>query len=178
MKILRIVKRGMDRTLELCSVLCVITLIGVVIIQVFSRFFLPRTPQWTEELTRFLFIGTVAFAAGIAVRDKGFVNVDTLVELLPAKTKFIIGILMKLVTITLMLIIIQYAIPFIRLGQRQLSSSLLIPMSIPFSMTFISPFFVAVYTGIDVITEIAAAVRVQRSIGRTIGPNVQQENRS
>lgn len=155
MRVLRYIKAAMDKSLEVLAVVSIVSMLVVVVVQVYSRFLLPRTPQWTEELTRFLFIATVGFAAGLAVRDNAYVNVDTLVSLMPQTVTRIISILMKLVTIALMVVIIRYSIPFIRLGTRQLSSSLLIPMAFPFSMTLISSFFIALYTAIEIVKDAA-----------------------
>lgn len=156
MRVLRHAKVAMDKCLEVLAVLSIVSMIVVVVVQVYSRFLLPQTPQWTEELTRFLFIATVGFAAGLAVRDNAYVNVDTIVGLFPETVTRITAILMKLVTIALMVVIIRYSIPFIRLGTRQLSSSLLIPMAYPFSMTLLSSFFIALYTAIDIVKDAAA----------------------
>jgi TRAP-type transport system small permease protein len=156
MRILRHTKLALDKCLEALAVLSIVSMVVVVVIQVYSRFLLPRTPQWTEELTRFLFIATVGFAAGLAVRDNAYVSVDTIVSLFPEKVTRTISILVKVTTIVLMVVIMRYSIPFIRLGTRQLSSSLLIPMAYPFSMTLVSSFLIALYTVLDIVKDVAA----------------------
>ena len=64
------------RVLELGSILSFLGLVGVVLLQVYARLFLPKSPHWTEEASRFLFIYTVSFASGLVVREQAFVNVD------------------------------------------------------------------------------------------------------
>jgi TRAP-type C4-dicarboxylate transport system permease small subunit len=54
-----------------------------VLIQVFSRTFLPKAPSWTEEAARYLFIYMVAFGSSVAVHTKEFVGVDLLVSFFP-----------------------------------------------------------------------------------------------
>jgi len=70
------------RLLELSSILSFLGLVAVVLLQVYARLFLPKSPHWTEEASRFLFIYTVSFASGLAIREKAFVNVDVFTNLL------------------------------------------------------------------------------------------------
>lgn len=63
------------------SVLAVVGMIGYivsVVVQVFSRTFLPNTPTWTEEAARYLFIYSVAVAAGVVVLLDDYARVDVI----------------------------------------------------------------------------------------------------
>ncbi|MBI9096348.1 MAG: TRAP transporter small permease subunit [Sphaerochaeta sp.] len=53
-----------------------------VLVQVISRTFLPRTPSWTEEAARYLFIFMVAFGSSAAVHQKEFVGLETVSNIL------------------------------------------------------------------------------------------------
>lgn len=77
--------KAIDRILTLFALLATIGYIGSVVVQIFSRTFLPRTPSWTEETARYFFVYAVAFAAGLAVRANAYVAVDIVVSLIPNK---------------------------------------------------------------------------------------------
>ncbi|MDR3259060.1 MAG: TRAP transporter small permease [Fusobacteriaceae bacterium] len=64
-----------------------------VLIQIFCRTFLPKTPSWTEEAARYLFIYMVAFGSSVAVHTKEFVGVDLLISYFPRIINKIIEIL-------------------------------------------------------------------------------------
>lgn len=79
--------RYIDRILAMLALLATIGYIGSVVVQIFSRTFLPRTPSWTEETARYFFVYAVAFAAGLAVRANAYVAVDIVVSWIPARLK-------------------------------------------------------------------------------------------
>lgn len=150
----KIVKYVMDKLLEIGALLSITAMIIVVVIQVFSRFALPRTPPWTEEATRILFIYMVSFAGGLAVRDKAFVNVDTLITYLPFKARQILQILIDMMIVLFMGIIVYHATFFVKIGAMQRSSSLLIPMSYIFVGTLVVALFIGIYTAIDLVRDV------------------------
>ena len=65
------------------GVIGLIGFIGTVLIQVTSRTFLPTSPNWTEEASRFLFILMVGFAGNTAVSTEEYVGVDLLTSHFP-----------------------------------------------------------------------------------------------
>jgi TRAP-type transport system small permease protein len=57
-------------------VLAFAVIIVAVTVQVVSRNFLPFSPAWTEELTRFALLYLAAFGIGLAYRSGDLVNID------------------------------------------------------------------------------------------------------
>ena len=57
--------------------------LACVALQVFARVFLPKSPNWTEEAARFLFIFMVGFAGNTAVGKDEYVGVELLTERFP-----------------------------------------------------------------------------------------------
>lgn len=151
---LKRVKYAMDKILELGALLSIATMIIVVIIQVFSRFALPKTPSWTEEATRILFIYMVSFAGGLAVREKAFVNVDTFINYLPLKARQFLQIMIDIMIILFMGIIVYHAIFFVKIGAMQRSAALLLPMSYVFAGMLIVAFFIGLYTLLDLVHDV------------------------
>lgn len=66
--------------------------IATVLIQVVSRTFLPKSPNWTEEASRFLFIFMVGFAGNTAVATDEYVGVDLLTVRFPESVQKIVKI--------------------------------------------------------------------------------------
>lgn len=78
------IMRIYNEVLAYIGVLGLIGFLTAVIIQVTSRTFLPTSPNWTEEASRFLFIFMVGFAGNAAVAQDGYVGVELLTEHLPS----------------------------------------------------------------------------------------------
>ena len=90
------------RIMEFCVIVTFLGLVAVVLLQVYARLFLPRSPHWTEEASRFLFAYTVSFAAGLAVKEKAYVNVDVFTNLLPEMLKQWLEVLLDLLVAAFM----------------------------------------------------------------------------
>jgi TRAP-type C4-dicarboxylate transport system permease small subunit len=58
-------------------------LAGVVFTQFFTRYFLNNSASWTEEIARYLLIGTVFVGASIGVAKNNHIQVDLLYRYLP-----------------------------------------------------------------------------------------------
>ena len=97
------------------GLLCLAGFIISVLVQVISRTFLPKTPSWTEELARYMFIYMVAFGSSVAVHKKEFVAVDLVVDFLPATVRKVIELLISVLGFA----IIEY---------RMVSTAMQIPM--------------------------------------------------
>lgn len=67
-----------NEILAYIGVVFLIGFIGAVLVQIISRTFLPKSPNWTEEASRYLFIFMVAFAGNTAVATDEYVGVDLL----------------------------------------------------------------------------------------------------
>lgn len=59
-------------------------LAGVVFLQFFTRYALNNSASWTEEIARYLLIGTVFVGAAIGVAKNNHIQVDLLFRYLPA----------------------------------------------------------------------------------------------
>jgi TRAP-type C4-dicarboxylate transport system permease small subunit len=66
------------------AVLLFWALAGVVFTQFFTRYFLNNSASWTEEIARYLLIGTVFVGASIGVARNNHIQVDLLYRYLPA----------------------------------------------------------------------------------------------
>lgn len=99
-------------------------LAGAVLLQVFSRTFLPQSPVWTEELTRFALLYLVGFGVGLSLRSGDLVNVDLVLELLPRPARRLLEVAAAAVTALFAFALLAPAWQFMRIGAFQTSPAL------------------------------------------------------
>lgn len=141
----------LDRVLEIGTVITTLGIIVTVTIQAFARLCLPVAPAWTEEGARMCFVFSVAFAAGLAVRDRVFVKVDTLQRMLPERHARILSLIIYLAVLLLMITVSVFAIDFIKVGQGQRSPCLQIPMAGIHAALLLLSTMIALYTALDMV---------------------------
>lgn len=114
------------------------SMILVVGVQVFSRFFLETTPYWTEEAARIFFIYSVAFGTGKGITQGDFVRLDIIGKYLLPQSELLLRFFTEIIIITFSIILIIQSLNFIILGLDEKSPALQIPMAIVFfSMSLI-----------------------------------------
>lgn len=118
------------------SAMTVAMFIGVflsVMTQVITRY-LPVSYPWTEELSRMFFVAAVCFCAPVAYRDYEFVIVDILVDMLPKGIRKYLDLIINVAIIVLFAVVSKHGVALALNGHRQMSPTLGIPMSIPYSL--------------------------------------------
>ena len=129
----------LSKLLSIGTLLSAIGFIGATSVQIFARFFLANAPSWTEEASRFFFIYAMSFAAGLALRDKYYVELDIFYRKFPKKLRKLTDLVVQLSTIVLFAIMGIFSVQYIILGSIETSPSMKIPMSFAFfSMTLMS----------------------------------------
>lgn len=107
-------------------------LIASVLIQVVGRT-LGASPVWTEELTRFALLFTVAFGAGLSFRTGDLVNVDVVCESLPGRAPWVLRLVAAAATLGLAAYLLPHAWRFMSIGRMQTSPALGLRMDIAHS---------------------------------------------
>ncbi|WP_163577237.1 TRAP transporter small permease [Halomonas faecis] len=87
-------------TLTLASALLLINL-AVILYGVFMRYLVGGAPIWTDELSRFLIIGSVMLAAGAVWVEGGHMRVALIERLLPARLTRLLHLYQWLLTLLL-----------------------------------------------------------------------------
>lgn len=124
--------------LEWGTLISAFGLIFTVLLQIVTRrFFMALAPPWTEEVSRFFFIYTISFGAGLAQRDDYFVSMDFFYRKFNAKMRRISDLLINSISAVLFLVMTVYSLYFIVIGLEETSPSLGIPMSLAFASMFI-----------------------------------------
>jgi TRAP-type C4-dicarboxylate transport system permease small subunit len=153
-----VIKKGLERFLEWMSSFFFAGLIVVVLLQVFARMFLPRSPHWTEEASRFLMLYMVAFAAGPAARDRAYVNVDVFINFVRGRPRALIQFLIDAAIAALMGAIMRYAWKNALIGSIQTSASLGIPMHWIFGSMVLHSGSILLYTIMLVFEDVKSIV--------------------
>ena len=143
--------RFLDQVMWLGAVLSMFILLGVVLLQVFARVALPQVPAWTEEASRFFFMWGVAFAAGPAVREQAYVDVDSFTIHLPQKIQLWLAILLDSVLVVFTAIMTYESTKLIQTLEGQTSAALLWPMHVFYAAIFLQSIMLTLYLARSVV---------------------------
>lgn len=93
------VKRGLDRAMTVVCVALFAILVAVVTWQVFTRQILNSPSQWSESLSRYLFVWVGLFGAALVFGERGHLAIDVGVRQLPQKIQKWIAVLVQAIII-------------------------------------------------------------------------------
>ncbi len=93
--------------LYICGVIFVLGIVVLVAIQIFARYFSIST-NWTEELSRYCFLGLTGFGAAAGFGDRTHISVDSFIARAPEGFRKWLAIFVDLVVIALMVCVISW----------------------------------------------------------------------
>lgn len=131
-------------------------LIATVLIQVTGRFF-GFAPVWTEELTRYALLFSVAFGAGLAFRTGDLVNVDVVCEYLPGRLPWLLRLVSALATGALALYLLPHAWRYVSIGKMQTSPALGVRMDFIHFSVWLMLAFLALFAALRVVAMLTGA---------------------
>ncbi len=139
-----------DHILCALGVICYMTFVVSVLVQVISRNFLPSAPSWTEEMARYSFIYMVAFGCGVAVHRNEFVNVEFLHDALEKHHANINRIIALVIQVVLCIftayMLFTSVMPFAFIKFPMYSTAMEIPMQyVYFGIVLLFSFFPIAY---------------------------------
>lgn len=143
--------RILDRWMWFGAVASMFLLLGVVLLQVFARVALPQVPSWTEEASRFFFMWAVAFAAGPAVREQAYVDVDSFTIHLPKKLQLWLAILLDAILVIFCGIMAYESIKLIASLEGQTSAALIWPMHFFYASIWLQTAMLTLYLARSVV---------------------------
>ncbi|MBP0484802.1 TRAP transporter small permease [Sagittula salina] len=129
-------------------------LLGAVLLQVTGRL-TGFAPVWTEELTRYALLFSVAFGVGLAFRSGDLVNVDVVCEFLPGRMPWILRLVSAAATCGLSLYLLPHAWRFVSIGRMQTSPALGVKMNYIHLTVFLLLMFLAVFAGLRLLGMLA-----------------------
>ncbi len=147
-------EKTISRFLTLGTYISTYGLLISVLIQIFARFFLPKTPPWTEEASRLFFIYAISFSAGLALKKGAYIYLDVFFNRLPRKVQQLLLIFIPVSVLWLFLLMAIFAIQFIYLGYWEKSPSMNIRMAYIFSSMFIMGTAISYFSVLDIIASI------------------------
>lgn len=99
MKVLTRTKDLLDRVLTVVCVALFMILVVVVSWQVFARQILGDPSQWSETLSRYLFVWVGLLGAALVFGERGHIAIDVVVRRLPATPQRLLALLVQLIVI-------------------------------------------------------------------------------
>lgn len=131
-------------------------LIVTVLIQVTGRTS-GFAPVWTEELTRYALLFSVAFGAGLAFRSGDLVNVDVVCEFLPGRLPRLLRLVSAVATCALALYLLPHAWRYVSIGKMQTSPALGVRMDFIHLTVWLMLLLLAVFAGLRVLGMLTGA---------------------
>jgi TRAP-type C4-dicarboxylate transport system permease small subunit len=124
-------KRMLDGICQL--VMLVITCLTAVIVisiatQVFWRYVLNNALVWPEEVSRYCFIWACCLGMSVGVRRGDLIAIDVLWENKPKRTRLIVSIVARLLTIPLLVVFVWQGANLVRIVANQLTASTQLPV--------------------------------------------------
>lgn len=129
-------------------------LIAAVLLQVVGRI-TGLAPVWTEELTRYALLFTVAFGAGLAFRTGDLVNVDVVCESLPGRAPWVLRLISAVATAGLAIYLLPHAWRYVSIGKMQTSPALGVRMDIIHVTVWLLLMFLAIFAALRVLGMLA-----------------------
>lgn len=131
-------------------------LLGAVLLQVVGRL-IGGAPVWTEELTRYALLFTVAFGAGLSFRTGDLVNVDVICESLPGRWPWLLRLVAASSTGALALYLLPHAWRYVSIGRMQTSPALEVRMDYVHLAVFLMLALLALFAVLRVLGMLSGA---------------------
>lgn len=104
-------------------ILIMAAIAAILIASVVFRYGLNNALSWAEESSKYLMVWLTFLGAPIALRHFGHINIDFLINLLPARLEQMMYMIVSLVIAFTMGIVFWKGLGFAELGARQVASS-------------------------------------------------------
>lgn len=144
------VRKAIGRILKMGTLTSTWGLIAVVLLQIICRFSPIDTPAWTEEASRIFFIYAISFAAGLAMKNDYYVHLDTFYNRFSSKFQTFLTLAVPVISFVLFLIMVVFALQFIRLGIAEKSPGMNLNMSVAFFSMLIMAAAICYYLAIKI----------------------------
>jgi TRAP-type C4-dicarboxylate transport system permease small subunit len=138
---------------------CMFAVILLIFINVLCRYVFSFSISWSEEMTRYMFIGTLFFTLNIMVSQNAALRVDILDNFIHnQRSKHILNLITYVLTVVALLVFTLSGVMLVQAGLTSVSPSMHIPMWIIYAMMPLG-YFLAL---IEVLRKIATEIRAIR----------------
>jgi TRAP-type C4-dicarboxylate transport system permease small subunit len=140
------VLKGLRFILYYFSVAAMSIMLITIFVQVITRYGFNYTPEWSEELARFLFVWVVFLGSALIMGESGHLAVEFLPNLLKGRSGGkILAILINLAGYVFIAILFFNGFEMTRVMTFQLSPGMSIPMSYIYSVIPLSSILMLLY---------------------------------
>ena len=122
-----------DKILRVIVGIAMVVMVIVIFYQVILRYVFNASNIWSEELARYLMCYSVLLGAAIAVRKYAHLQVDFVINMLPARGRCIAVSLCTLVGIGFLGFFCQYGITLCATTGHSISAGTGLPMSVAYA---------------------------------------------
>ncbi|OCX63785.1 C4-dicarboxylate ABC transporter substrate-binding protein [Thioclava sp. SK-1] len=126
-------------------------IILAVLFQLAGRSGLTDAVVWTEELTRFALLFLAAFGVGLSYRSGNLVNVDIVMDLLPARLAWALRLICAVITFGFGVVLIKSTLLYLSIGARQTAPSLGIRMDVIHASVMVALISLSLFAALRVI---------------------------
>lgn len=144
----------MDFVDEIVKVLCIVLMFAMlfcILLQVVTRYILPFSLSWTEELARYIMMWLIFLGASHIAKASSYISVNFLLDKMPAGIKNIFSVFIKLIVLgTSGYFAYNCFVVFTTIGAGEISPAMQISLMIPkysFIVGFILVFLQALSAG-------------------------------
>ena len=99
-----------DRVATWLTYLTVTVMVGMVAMQVFTRYLLHNSFSFTEELARYMFIWSVALGSALALKERKHVAVTVVVSMFPSKIERIVRSMADALAVIFFILLLVFGI--------------------------------------------------------------------
>lgn len=105
-------------------------IVGLTLVQVFFRYVLNDALGWSAELTKIVFVWMTFLGSAVAVQRKKHMRIDTIVGLLPEKTRIYIDIAVYILVAVFLIALSYYGIELVGRTSQLVTGALRWPRSV------------------------------------------------
>ncbi len=172
----KIIKKILDRSLEVLIIVVMAVLTVDVLWQVFTRFILKNPSTWTEELAIFLLVWVALLGSAVALNRGAHLGIDYLVGKLPVRIRLYteVFVFLCIVLFSLCVMVIggtSLVISTLNLGQ--ISPALGVEIGYVYLALPISGFFLVLYSIIGLVERLVELSRHITPQQKIISPDEQ-----
>ena len=134
----------------------------IVVVNVFTRYFLDYIIPWGEEVATSCFVYTVFIGAAWCLRTRQHVGVDLLVERLPEKAREVVHLLTDIVILVLNSYVAYLAVLFMRSSKAKTMPIMKISVNYLYAALLIGFGLMAIYSLVHCIEDVVKLVRGEK----------------
>ncbi|WP_067093768.1 TRAP transporter small permease [Marinomonas atlantica] len=153
------IRTVIDKCFAILASASLLAIAAVVLLQVISRFMLPTSPVWTEELSRYLFIYLIVLSSGLVIRDDRHVRLELFQGFLNPFWKRLYTVACHVLTAAFALYLIPFSMQYAQIGKWQMSPTLEMPMLWVFISVTIFFYLTAFYSVLGAILELLSSTQ-------------------